>query len=37
MSHWPKLQPEDYEDYETYFEQLELWKEHEERLMEDYL
>lgn len=37
MGHWPKPEPENYEDYEIYLEQLELWREHEEMLMQDYL
>lgn len=37
MSHWPKPVPEDYETYEIYLDQLELWRENEEELMLDYI
>jgi hypothetical protein len=36
MGHWPKPEPEDYEDLVIYHEQLDLWREHEEELMKDY-
>ncbi len=36
MEHWPKPSPEDYDTYEIYLEQLELWAEHEEEIARDY-
>lgn len=36
MGHWPKPEIEDYDTYDIYLEQLELWREHEEELMRDY-
>ena len=36
MGHWPKPQPEDYDSYDIYLDQLELWKDHENELMKDY-